>query len=53
MLDAIKSIQPILSMCKPGSDVDIDKIKNILYQFGEKEMGNLARSSQVSTQLLD
>ena len=50
LLDTINSIQPILSMCKPGSDIDIDKIKNALYQFGEKEMSNLARSSQNTRQ---
>ena len=45
LLDIIKSIQPILSMCKPDSEIDIDKIKNSLYKFGEKEMSNLMRSS--------
>lgn len=45
MLDTIKSIQPLLSMCKPNSDIDIDKIKNVLFQFGEKEMSNMMRAS--------
>lgn len=50
LIDTIKSVQPILSMCKPNSEVDIETIQNILYQFGDKEMNNMQRSSQFSMQ---
>lgn len=41
-----QSIQPVLSMCKPGSDIDIDKIRSVLYKFGQKEMNNQMSSFQ-------
>ena len=31
LIDTIRSVQPILSMCKPNSEIDIETIQNILF----------------------